>query len=232
MKTPHWFTRSSRVTSHLRIVTASTLIFAAAAMAVFAAKPRSSGVGSDTLNNGVYIVQMMLPRPSLIPATSLATRHKAEQGEKIDPLAANTVRYVGYLKGKHDEALQKVRGGAKIYDYAFSFNGFAAKLTEKQAAALAKQADVLAVTKDELRTATHRRRRLSSVLLSRAVFWDQLGGPTGAKRVRELVKGWLSVSSTPASGPRAKAFPTAIANGKLVYQNITGFQRQMRVHRD
>ena len=58
----------------------------------------------------------------------------------------DTVRYVGYLKSKHDEALRKVGGGQKIYSYAISYNGFAAKLTAKQAAALKKQGGVLAVT--------------------------------------------------------------------------------------
>ena len=152
MKNPHSFTRSSRVTSRLRIVTASTLILAAAAMAVFAARPaRPPAPDAAPVDNGVYIVRM-LPSPAAsytgdvqgYPAT------KPKKGEKIDPSAANTVRYVGYLKGKHDQALQKVHGGAKIYDYAIGFNGFAAKLTPKQAAALRKRSDVLAVTKDEL----------------------------------------------------------------------------------
>src|SRR5438067_924452 len=107
MKNPRSFTRSSRVTSRLRIVTASTLILAAAAMAVFAARPPAADTAP--VDNGVYIVQM-LPSPAAsytgdvqgYPAT------KPKKGEKIDPVGPDTVRYVGYLKGKHDEALRKV----------------------------------------------------------------------------------------------------------------------------
>src|SRR5207247_2491180 len=45
MKTPPWFTRN-RLLSHLRIVTAGTLVFAAAAM-VFALNPGSITPGTD-----------------------------------------------------------------------------------------------------------------------------------------------------------------------------------------
>ena len=120
MKNPRSFTRSSRVTSRLRIVTASTLILAAAAMAVFAARPaRPPAADAAPVDNGVYIVQMMAsPAASYTGDVAGYAATKPKKGEKIDPIAANTVRYVGYLKGKHDQALRKVHGGAKIYDYA------------------------------------------------------------------------------------------------------------------
>ena len=71
-------------------------------------------------------------------------------------------RYVGYLKARHDAALEGVGATKKLYDYAYSFNGFAARLTAAQANKLAADKDVVAVSPDETRTPTRRRRRPSS----------------------------------------------------------------------
>src|SRR4029453_18149828 len=141
---------TNRFFSHLRIAIAGTLVTSGAAMAFVATKP-TSPVGPAAPVNGVYIVQM-LAAPAVSYSGDIAGYNATapHQGRKIDPAAPDTVRYVGYLKSKHDEALQRVGGGQKVYDYGISFNGFAAKLTAKQAAALKKQAGVLAVTPDEM----------------------------------------------------------------------------------
>ena len=152
-------------------------------MAVFAARPTHAPVADTApVDNGVYIVQM-IAAPAVAYTGDIAGYNatKPGNGQKIDPLAANTLRYVGYLKGKHDEAIRKVHGGAKIYDYTYSFNGFAAKLTEKQAAALTKQSDVLAVTKDELQDVQTSTTPTFLGLTDAGGLWDQLGGPTGTK---------------------------------------------------
>ena len=114
MKTTRLFSRN-RFFSFVRVASACTLLTAAAAMAVFAAKPSSQDADSSGPANGVYIVQMKLaPAAGYrgdIPGYNATA---PSQGQKIDPLAADTVRYVGYLKGKHDEALRKVRGGRRF----------------------------------------------------------------------------------------------------------------------
>ena len=48
-------------------------------------------------------------------------------------------KYVAYLASQHDAALQKVGGADKLYDYAYSYNGFAAKLTDGPKSALEKR---------------------------------------------------------------------------------------------
>jgi subtilisin family serine protease len=224
MKNPHSFTRSSRVTSRLRIVTASTLILAAAAMAVFAARPvRPPAADTAPVDNGVYIVQMLAsPAVSYTGDVAGYAATKPKKGEKIDPIAANTVRYVGYLKGKHDQALRRVHGGAKIYDYAIGFNGFAAKLTPKQAAALAKQDDVLAVTKDELHHATTSTTPTFLGLTDAGGLWAQLGGPTANKK--GVGAGENIVIGVVDSGiwPDSKSFADHSATGELLYQSLAG----------
>jgi hypothetical protein len=148
---------------------------------------------------------------------------KPGKGQKIDPLAANTLSYVGYLKGKHNEAVRKVRGGAKIYDYVYSFNGFAAKLTEKQAAALAKQSDVLAVTPDELHEIKTSTTPSFLGLTDPGGLWDQLGGPTGSKKGPGAGEGMIIGVVDSGIWPQSKSFSDRDASGKLVYQNVQGF---------
>jgi subtilisin family serine protease len=224
MKTARRFIRN-RFFSLLRIATAGTLLTAGAAMALVATKPSSPDVGQTGPQNGVYIVQM-LAAPAVSYSGGIAGYNATKPGigQKIDPLAANTLSYVSYLKGKHDEAVRKVRGGAKIYDYTYSFNGFAAKLTEKQAAALAKQSDVLAVTPDELQEINTSTTPSFLGLTGAGNLWDQLGGPTGTRT--HAGAGENIVIGVVDSGiwPQSKSFSDRDANGKLIYQPFSGRQ--------
>ena len=223
MKTPRSFTRN-RFVSHLRIAAAGTFISAAAAMALFAASPNIPSAAETGPINGVYIVQMKAaPAVAYTGDISGYNATKPGKGQKIDPLAATTLSYVGYLKGKHDEALRKVNGGAKIYDYTFSYNGFAAKLTEKQAAALAKQKDVLAVTPDELQHATTSSTPTFLGLTDPGGLWDQLGGLTGNKKFPGAGEGIVIGVVDSGIWPESQSFSDRDANGKLLYQNIQGF---------
>ena len=94
--------------------------------------PAKAGISSD-----VYIVRMA-EAPVVAyeggikgyPATSPV------KGQKIDPLSPDVVRYVGYLDNRHNQALSAVGGARKLYDYRYSFNGFAAKLSPSQAEAI------------------------------------------------------------------------------------------------
>jgi subtilisin family serine protease len=222
MKTAPLFNQN-RFFSLLRVATAGTLLTAGAAMAFVATKPTSPDVRQNAPQNGVYIVQM-LAAPAVSYSGGIAGYNatKPGKGQKIDPLAANTLSYVSYLKGKHDEAVRKVRGGAKIYDYTYSFNGFAAKLTEKQAAALAKQSDVLAVTPDELQEINTSTTPSFLGLTGAGNLWDQLGGPTGTKT--HAGAGENIVIGVVDSGiwPQSKSFSDRDANGKLIYQPFAG----------
>ena len=222
MKTAPAFNQN-RFTSLLRLASAGTLVFAGAAMALFAAKPTAPDATNGGPKNGVYIVQMKAsPVVSYTGDVHGYNATKPGKGQKVDPLAANTLSYVSYLKGKHDEAIRKVRGGPKIYSYTFSFNGFAAKLTQKQAAALAKQSDVLAVTPDELQEINTSTTPTFLGLTDPNGLWAQLGGPTANKK--GVGAGENIVIGVVDSGiwPQSKSFSDRDANGKLVYQPLGG----------
>jgi subtilisin family serine protease len=209
--------------SSLRIAAACMLLVAGAAMALFAAAPVASSDSAANSGNGVYIVQMR-EAPAVgykgdIPGYK-ATAPKP--GQKIDPLAPDVVKYVGYLKAKHDAALQKVGNGAKLYSYAFSFNGFAAKLTDKQATALQTQDGVVSVSKDEaMKVDTSTTPRFLG-LTNPGGLWDQLGG-VGDKKTTGAGDGIIIGMVDTGVWPESKSFTDRDSTGKLLYQQIPGF---------
>jgi hypothetical protein len=222
MKTISWLNRN-RFSSHLRIAIAGTLLSAGAAMAFVATKPNSADVETNLPENGVFIVQMKAAPVAGYTGDLAGYRAtKPNPGQKVDPLAADTVRYAGYLKGKHDEALRRVGGGAKIHDYAISFNGFAAKLTAKQAAALATQKDVAAVTPDELVNQDTSQTPHFLELDGPGGLWEQLGGPTGTRTHDGAGENIVIGVVDSGIWPQSKSFSDRDANGKLIYQPLGG----------
>src|SRR5262245_24405862 len=222
MKTRRWFNRN-RFTSILRIGSAGTLLTAGAAMALFAAKPVAPDAASSAPKNGIYIVQMKAsPVVAYIGDISGYNATKPSKGQRIDPLAANTLSYVGYLKRKHEDAIRRVRGGAKIYSYTFSFNGFAAKLTQKQAAAIAKQSDVLAVTPDELKEVKTSTTPSFLGLTGAGNLWDQLGGPTGTRTHNGAGENIVIGVVDSGIWPQSQSFSDRNAQGQLIYQPFAG----------
>ena len=75
--------------------------------------------------NGVYIVQM-IGDPVVAYAGGIKglKATKPRKGKKINPNSPQVIDYVAHLSARHEEALNKVGGGEKIYGYHFSFNGF------------------------------------------------------------------------------------------------------------
>jgi len=106
----------------------------------------------EASTNGVYIVQM-LDEPVVAYEGGIAglAATAPQEGAKIDPLSATVTNYVRYLVGRHDQALKKA-GGQKLYDYTYSYNGFAAKMNAQQAKKMAALDGVQVVTPDALQT--------------------------------------------------------------------------------
>lgn len=152
-----------------------TALFVGALLVALFALPAGGALSADSTHS--YIVQM-LDQPAVaysggvsgLPAT------KPGKGKKIDPSSDNVKKYRGYLKDKHDKALGSVGGSSTVYDYSVSFNGFAATLSESQAAALMLQKGVVAVTPDELQTIDTFSTPSFLGLNAKGGLWDQLGG--------------------------------------------------------
>jgi len=139
--------------------------------------------GADSVKespNKIYIVQT-LEKPVVAYEGDITgyAATAAGEGEKIDPNSAPVKAYVKLLVDKND-ALLKLTGGEKIYDYTYTFTGFAARLTREQANKLALQKDVLMVSPDEIQTMDTSSTPSFLGLDATGGLWSELGGPEDA----------------------------------------------------
>jgi subtilisin family serine protease len=145
-------------------------------------------------------------------------------GQKIDPNSTNVVTYVSYLNGKHNGALDKVGGAKKLYDYVYTFNGFAAELTEAQAAKLAALEGVLSVNADVLLKLDTSSTPTMLGLDAPGGLWDQLGGvdSAGEDVIVGIVDGGIWPEH-PSFSDRTGDNGNGTQDGKLGYQQIPGW---------
>ena len=184
------------------------------------------GAGNATRHtNNLYIVQMAeLPVVSYTGGITALPATKPNRGQKIDPLNPIVVQYAAYLDNAHNDALARAGGGRKVYDYHYSFNGFAAELTEAQAAALSGDAAVLNVTKDEEQFADTSSTPAFLGLSAPGGLWDQLGGTDHAGD--DVIIGIIDSGIWPESlsfSDRTGANGNATKDGKLSYHQIPGW---------
>lgn len=126
------------------------------------------GSGSDATS---YLIRMrQAPVAAYVGGIPGYRATAPRAGRKIDPAATDVARYATYLKSQHDKALGAIPSTAKVYDYVYALNGFAARLTPAQARRVAKSPGVVSVRRDALRK------------LDTSSTPDFLGltGPTGA----------------------------------------------------
>ncbi|HEU0337196.1 MAG TPA: S8 family peptidase [Gaiellaceae bacterium] len=196
------------------------LVLAALSIVVFAVPAATSAGATETQT---YIVQFLdAPVVAYDGGVPGLAATKPGKGKKIDVRSAAVVRYADHLKGKHDSALAAVGGGQKLYDYVYSYNGVAAKLTDAQAAALAKQDGVLAVSPDELRTVDTSSTPSFLGLDAPGGLWEQLGGD-GSKKAAGAGEGIVIGIVDSGIWPESKSFSDRDANGKLVFQQLPGW---------
>ncbi len=172
---------------------------------------------------GIYIVRMLEAPVAAYTGTTpgyAATKPKA--GQKIDPASAKVVKYAAHLDESHGLALGHV-GGHKLYDYRYSFNGFAAELTQAAALKLASVPGVVSVSKDEIR---HLDTANTPKFLGLDVpggIWSQLGGPNGDKKLAGAGDGIVVGVIDTGIWPESLSFSDRDAAGKLVFQQLPGW---------
>jgi hypothetical protein len=175
--------------------------------------------------NNVYVIQMSQPPVVAFDggiAGLQATR--PARGQKIDPLSPEVVRYVSYLDDQHQRALNAVSGGRKLYSYRYSFNGFAAELTDAQAEALASTPGVVAVWKDEMQYAETSTTPTFIGLDAPGGLWDQLGGKGNAGE--GIIIGLIDSGvwpEHPSFSDRTGFNGNMTKSGRLGYQQIPGW---------
>jgi hypothetical protein len=131
----------------LRVRTLGALGVLAVLVAV-AAVPAASGDSSSP--QATYIVQLVqAPAAGYEGGIAGYAATKPAKGKKFDSTSGDVQKYSGFLTEKHNQALARVGGADKVYDYTAAFNGFAARLTGDQAAKLEASKDVISVEKAE-----------------------------------------------------------------------------------
>jgi subtilisin family serine protease len=183
-------------------------------------QPQSQGT-----TNSVYIVQMSAdPVVAYKGGIKGYPATKPGKGQKVDPSNPQVVNYVSFLDARHDEALLSVGAARKLYDYRYTYNGFAAELSDAQAAALKSAPGVLSVSKDELHNADTSSTPTFLGLDAPGGLWEQLGGFGSAGD--GIIIGVVDSGIWPESlsfSDRTGENGNATKDGKLDYQQIPGW---------
>jgi len=199
------------------------------------ASPASSAVSQRALftADGIYIVRMSGDPAVAYKGGIKGLKATAPQaGAKIDPFASDVVKYTTYLTGNHDAALKAVGATGKVYDYTFSLDGFAARLTAAQANALAARKDVLSVAPDELRQVDTSSTPSFLGLDAEGGLWDQLGGVSSAGE--DVIIGVVDSGIWPESlsfsdRVDANGAPSNAPGAKRAYQQVPGWHGKCTV---
>ena len=200
------------------------MVFAALTGLAVMVAGMSAATGAAQQETRTYIVQM-LQAPVIAYEGGVAGLEatKPAKGKKVNPSSAAVRSYVGYLERNHAVALATVGGGEKLYDYNYSFNGFAARLTAEQAARLERLPDVVAVTEDELRTVdTATTPRFLG--LDKGGLWTHLGGPQGNGKApgagEDIIIGVVDSGIWPESASFSDRKIKKDKFGKITYEEV------------
>jgi subtilisin family serine protease len=161
------------------------LLIAGLLLTVFAPVAGAQDVGPDAppvqkSSNGVYIVQMARqPVLGNIGATGSARALNLPEGQMPDANDPTVAAYSASLERDQNAAAAAV-GAEKLYSYTWTFNGFAARMTQQQAQAMTGQSGVVKVEPD----AIVKRDTVSTPaflgLSQPGGLWSQVGGPARA----------------------------------------------------
>ena len=114
------------------------------------------GAGAQSAPTKSYIVQLRdAPVATFDGGVSGLAPTRPAEGTKLDAMAPNVLAYVNFLDIRRSAALAAVSDIVVTHTYNFAFAGFAAVMTEEQAAALKQSANVAMVVEDADPAARH-----------------------------------------------------------------------------
>ncbi|GGW35815.1 S8 family serine peptidase [Streptomyces caelestis] len=198
------------MTSHQRRVRTAGAFLApllAGALTLAGAAPAQTATGipsaSDSPRNvgsyraGTYVVKLANdPVATYEGGLPGLKRTAPDSGERLDADSRAAKEYLRHLDERRDDVLDTVPGVRKLYDYDYTLNGFAARLTGKQAEKLAGTPGVVSVT------ASRVSRPAADFLPA-----DMRGSSTDRGTGSTLSPG----SAAPASPPAARAAGSPVA---------------------
>ncbi len=199
------------------------LLAGALGVALFALP--AAGTAEDQSTEG-FVVQMLAnPVVSYDGGVPGIAATKPGKGKKIDPSSDNVKKYAGYLEDQHADAANKI-GADKYHDFVYSFNGFAARMTDNEAAAMRTTKNVVAVTPDTLQTINTSSTPAFLGLDAKGGLWDQLGGVSkgglNSGAGEDIVIGDIDSGIWPESQSFSDRKVDG-SNGNLYPHKVTGF---------
>ncbi|WP_329280569.1 S8 family serine peptidase [Streptomyces sp. NBC_01451] len=131
-------------------ILASLLAGALTLMAVVSPTFAANATGNEVgYGDGIYIVKLRGQSVAGYGGDLPGLKRTAPAaGRRLDAASATVEKYVAYLDDRREQVLDAVPGVETLYDYSYTFNGFAAELTGRQAAKLASTPGVVAVTRN------------------------------------------------------------------------------------
>ncbi|GCB47586.1 peptidase S8 and S53, subtilisin, kexin [Streptomyces sp. NL15-2K] len=99
---------------------------------------------------GTYVVKLAdQPVATYQGGVSGLKRTAPAPGDRLTTGTSAVRAYLRHLDSRRDSVLDDVPGVKKLYEYDYAFNGFAAKLTARQATELAATPGVISLTRDK-----------------------------------------------------------------------------------
>ena len=204
--------------------------------AVTAQASREDKQGASSVNSGnraedqadgaqrqskLYIVQLAeAPVTAYQGGISGYAATKPAKGQKINPDSPLVSSYAGYLTSRHDSVLASAGSAKKAYSYNYVFNGFAAELSDAQAAKLAATPGVISVVKDEARQLDTSSTPAFLGLTGPTGFWATKAKGEGV--IIGIVDGGIWPEH-PSFSDRTDTNGNGTKDGKLGYQQIPGW---------
>ena len=153
---------------------------------------------AQALPKNTYIVQLAdAPATTYEGGVSGLAATRPATGVKFDTAAGNVQAYRAYLSQQRSSTLAQVNPAAVLHTYDVAFNGFAAQLTDAEAAALKSLPSVLSVVPSELQKLDTTRTPGFLGLTAPGGLWSQLDAQSRRVRGEDVIIGMIDSGAWP-----------------------------------
>ncbi len=211
--------RRSRRSLRLVVALAATAALALPSAAT-ARGPQPASTGTVKTTTHTYVVLLASPPLATydgdVPGLARTAPRPGHRFRADRPAVAS---YHSYLLGEQEQVLGDLGSPPVLYHYTTALNGFAAELTDDQAAALSNHTDVLAVERSRVEHVAGSRSRDRLGLAGTDGVWQSVGGPGDAGS--GTVIGVIDSGIWPEN-PSFAAVPLDAATTRATYPGFTG----------